>query len=101
MLYDAKENEEEVSPAHEGESSSLESLESSEDDDEYDNETIVEDINGNSGGDKNINAGGGSAEWLRFIIPRVQTEALDAMTKAKESSSTASKKTKLEKVRIN
>ena len=58
MLYDAEDNEEEVSSAHEGESSPLESLEISEGDDEDDEGTVVKDIGRDGGGDKYNNYDG-------------------------------------------
>ena len=61
---------------------------------EYDNGTGAKDTNyeGESGGDKNTGAGGGSAEWLNFLSRIARTEALVAMAKAKVSLSTASRK---------
>ena len=71
MVYDAEDNEEEASSWNEGEFPSSKSSESSDDKDEEDNRTGARDINcyGNRGGDMNIGARGGSAEWLRFLSP--------------------------------
>ena len=67
--------------------------ESSDDKDEEFDITVTEDINGdsggNGGGERNIDTGGGSAEWLGFLSPGAQTEALGDTAKAKTSSSTA------------
>ena len=71
VVYDAEDNEEEASSWHEDELPSSKSSESSDDKDEEDNRTGAKDINcdGNRGGDMNIGARGGSAEWLRFLSP--------------------------------
>ena len=53
--------------------------------DEDDQITGVEDIDGNSRSGKNTDTGRGSAEWLRLLSPSAQTEALRAMAKAKAS----------------
>ena len=102
MLYDTKDNEEEASLGHKGESSLSKSSDSSDDEDEEDDGTGAKDINGNSDGDgvsdRNTGVGRGSAEWLRFFSPEAQTEALGDMEKSKLSSLTASiKKLKLGK----
>ena len=75
-------------------------------DKQYDNEddyrTSVKDLDVDVGGENNTDSNGGSAEWLRFLIPRVRKEAFGAIAKAKASSLTSSrKKPSLEKVRIN
>ena len=96
MLYDAEDNEEEDLSGHEGESSSPKLLDISDDQDEEEDGTGAEDINGNGdgniGGDRNTGARGGSAEWIRLLILGAQTEALGAMAKAKASSLTALRK---------
>ena len=47
---------------------------------------------GNVGGDRNTGAGGGSAEWMRFLIPIALSETFGAMANSKASSSTKTKK---------
>ena len=54
VLYDAEENKEEVSSAHEGKSSPLESLESSEGNNEDGDRTVVKDIGGDGGAENYI-----------------------------------------------
>ena len=76
-----------------------ESSKSSYNEDEDDDRTGAKYINGNSKGngdsvgDRNTGTGGTSAEWIRFLSPRVQTKALGTMAKTKSSSSIASRKT--------
>ena len=98
-----KKIEEEDSSRHKGELLSSDLLERSDDNNEDDDGTDIEDKNcyGNDGGDRNNGAGGGSVEFLGFLIPSVLTEAFDAMAKAKATSSTKLRKTRSwEKVRI-
>ena len=60
MLYDAKENEEEASLVHKGESSLSDLSDSSDNEDEDDDRTDAKEINcngdGNGGGDRNSGA---------------------------------------------
>ena len=96
MLYDTKDNEEEASLGHEGESSLSKSSDSSDDEDEEDDGTSAKDINGDgncdNGGGRNTCTIGGSIEWIRFLSPGAQTEALGATAKAEAPSPTASRK---------
>ena len=96
MLYDAEDNEEEDLSGHEGESSSPKLLDISDDQDEEEDGTGAEDINGNGdgniGGDRNTGARGGSVEWIGFLSPSAQTEALGDLAKTKASSPTASRR---------
>ena len=94
MLSDAEDTEEEAPLGHEGESLSLDLLESSNNEDEDDDRTGVKHKNCNidNGGDRNTGAGGGFEEWIRFHIPSTLTEALSAMAKSEASLLTASKK---------
>ena len=68
----------------------------SDDKDEDDKKTGTKDITGdgdrNGRCDKNTGTVGRSSEWLRFLSPRAQTEALGAMEKAKASSSISLRK---------
>ena len=77
MLYNAKGNEEEASSWHEGELSSSDLSESSDDKYEYEDITCAKDINdnGDGGGDRNTGARGESAEWLGLISLGAKTEA--------------------------
>ena len=83
---------------HKGELPLSDLLESSDKEDEYDDGTGAKYINcdidgdGDGGGDKNTGAGGGYAEWLKFLSPSARTEALGAMAKSKASSSTVPRK---------
>ena len=107
MFYNAKDNEEEASSGHKGELALSYSSDSS--DDKYGDhdrtgakeKNYNSNINGASSDNdvdgRNNGAGGGFAEWLRFLISSVRTETLDAMANAKVSSSTALRKTKLAK----
>ena len=91
---------------HEGESSSSDSLERSDENDEDDDGTGAKDNNcygdGDGVGDRNTGAGKGSVEWLGFLSLRALTEVLGDLAKAKAPSLTKSrKKTEIgEKVRI-
>ena len=75
MIYDAEDNKEEGSSGNEGESLTSKSLESSDNKDEENDRTGAEYINEDGYGDvdrdgrsdSNTGAGGGSAEWLRFL----------------------------------
>ena len=85
---------------------SWDSLERSEDNNEDDDGTRVENNNcygnGDGRGDGNTGDRGGLAECLGFLSPSAPTEALGVMAKAKASLSTKSrKKRSWEKVRIN
>ena len=57
VIYDAKEDEEEVPSVNKGKLSSSKSLDTSEDEGKYDNITGVEYIDGDGGGYKNTDAG--------------------------------------------
>ena len=79
--------------------------ESSDNEDEYDDGTGDKNINydgdGNGIVDRNTGVVGGSTEWLRFLSPSAQTEALRAMAKAKASLLTALRRNRIwKKVKV-
>ena len=100
MLSYTKNTEEEASSRHEGESSPSDSSDSDNNDDDddktgaKDNTCYGDDDGVDAGNDRgdSTGAGGGSAEWMRFLSPSALSETLGAMVKAKASSSAKSRK---------
>ena len=95
MIDNVKEQQEEETSGHKGESSLLEASETSnnfteedveeledKDDNEEDKGTGVKDFVGDGNCDKDTNAGGGPTQWIQFLSPRERMEALGAMAKA-------------------
>ena len=109
MLSDAKTTEKKTSSRYEGELTSLDSFERSDDSNEDDDKTGAKNNNfygnrngdGDGGGDRYTGAEGGYSEWLGFLSPSALFETVGAMAKAKASSSTKSRKNQSwENVRI-